>query len=343
MKRGWMPGMRLWVLVTALLLAACAPAAQTPAVDAPRDQVKIGVTPALSYSIYQIAVDRGYFAQQGIDAELVRLTNPAEVVALLADGQLDVGLPGVSASVLNAIARGANIRLTLPMTTLRQGECAYMGYVVRRSDAEAGTYAAPADWAGARVVLAAGPQSPLGFYTEQAIAGSGLTLQDLEFPTVELAAQADALRSEQVDIVLATEPQLTRLLADPDLALQFPVEQFVDGMPAGVMAYGAKLLDNQDLGVRFSAAVLQAVREFRQPTDATWATVAAYTGLEADFVKNLCQPSIDPNGRVDTDQMLVLQAWLKQAGLVDQELALEQFHSAAYADGARALIGEATP
>lgn len=338
-----MPGLRPLVLAATLLLTACASVAAPPAANAPRDQIKIGVTPALSYSVYQIAIDRGYFAQQGIDAELVRLTNPAETVALLVDGQLDVGLTGVSAGVLNAIARGGRLQLTLPVTTLQQGDCAYMGYVVRRSDAEAGIYADAAGWDGARVVLSAGPQSPLGYYTEQVLAGSGLTLEDLEFPTVELPAQVEALRSEQVDIVLATEPQLTRMLADPELALQFPVEQFVDGMPAGIMAFGAKLLDNQDLGVRFAAAYLQAVREFRAPTDATWATVAAYTGLEPDFVKSLCQPSIDPNGQVNTDQVLVLQSWLKRIGLIDQELPLDQFYSSVYADGARALIGEVNP
>jgi ABC-type nitrate/sulfonate/bicarbonate transport system substrate-binding protein len=69
---------------------AAAPIAQA---EAPRAMktVRLGYIGGISDAAFYIAIDRGYFARQGIDLELTRFNSATDMVAPLSAGQLDVG------------------------------------------------------------------------------------------------------------------------------------------------------------------------------------------------------------------------------------------------------------
>ena len=57
-----------------------------------------------------IAMDRGYFAEQGIELDVTR--GSSELVPSLATGEIDVLAPAVSAALLNAMALGKPVLAT---------------------------------------------------------------------------------------------------------------------------------------------------------------------------------------------------------------------------------------
>src|SRR5215217_8419557 len=133
-----------------LLLAACTgraapaqappPAGPSPASagaaaatsSPPTVTVKVGTVPgAISNAGRFVAIERGYFLEEGIDFEEVAFDTSAKMLPALAAGQIDVGIGGSSAGLFNAIAQGIPLKIVLDSTSAYPGDSAG-GLLVRK-------------------------------------------------------------------------------------------------------------------------------------------------------------------------------------------------------------------
>ena len=69
-------------------------------------KLKVLVAPFLGYAPFFIAMEEGYFAEQGLEIEFVKMGGTIEAIPALAQGKLDVLSGDISIGILNAIARG---------------------------------------------------------------------------------------------------------------------------------------------------------------------------------------------------------------------------------------------
>ncbi|MDX9952962.1 MAG: ABC transporter substrate-binding protein [Anaerolineae bacterium] len=338
MTRYFIPKLMLTVTVFISLLSACAPATvlepETPL------QIKVGVIPFASNVIFQIAESEGYFEEQGLDVELVQFKSTNEFIPLLLDGQIDVAQPTLTAGFFNAIDRGGTIKIVLPATTIEEQECTDVAYFVRKSDYEAGTFAEPSDWIGAKLALSpAGAQSTSGYITDCFLQLGEVKLADVELVSVDLAAQQEALRTGQVDIVITAEPWVVRMKEDMDLALLIEAESVTPGFTISSVVYGAKLLNNADAGARFAAAYLKAARQYAQgATSRNVEIVAEFTGLDAALVKKMCPAVIPVDGQINLDYVIDYQNWLIEQKLLDNLIAPDKFIDTSVAENARGIL-----
>jgi NitT/TauT family transport system substrate-binding protein len=108
--------MKLNLFKTAALLSILAAAsvltanAATNAQPAARYAVKVGHLLVPGQAKIFIAKDLGYFAEQGIDVELVEFSNSADGLSALRAGKLDFGVFGATAPLFH-IDKGADIRI----------------------------------------------------------------------------------------------------------------------------------------------------------------------------------------------------------------------------------------
>src|SRR5215218_1881556 len=108
----------LLALGLALLgLAACAPPREArsgteagPAAPASEPvTLRVGMNVGASDAGIFLAMDRGYFAEQGFEIDVTR--GSTELMPSVATGDLDVLAPSVSAAMLNAMARDIPLRV----------------------------------------------------------------------------------------------------------------------------------------------------------------------------------------------------------------------------------------
>src|SRR5689334_367574 len=102
------------VVVMCLLFSAANVHAQTK-----KEVVKMGYVPVLIYSPLYIAIERGYFADEGIDVQLTPLQGGSDSVVQLAAGNFDAAFGGVGAGLLNAANKGLDFRIVAPMHSER--------------------------------------------------------------------------------------------------------------------------------------------------------------------------------------------------------------------------------
>ena len=335
------------VLLAAALLCSCNRSSTgKTAAGAARgepDALKVGVLPFLSNSILEIGVREGFFADQGIAVELVKVASVNDIAPLLVQGVIDISTPGLTAGLFNSISNGAQIRLVLALTDFAVQDCASIAFVARRADVESGKYADPARWKGARMALSTpGAPGVPSFVLSKVLASVGLTSADVKVMGIDLAVQGEALRTGQLDIVYAIEPWITRMCAPGDIAVLMPVEPVAPEMTASVIVYGQKPLKNRDLGRRFAVAYLRAVRQYRLgKTDRNVEIASEYTGLEPELVRRICWSSSPADGRINADSVMAYQSWLAGLGALDRIVAPKEFLDGEFADYAARELAKA--
>jgi len=94
-----------------LVLAAVAGVSLAAVAQDGRTKLKVGLIPVPEHSKLVVAHDQGFFAQEGLEVELVEFANSADGMSALRGGKTDAGSVGVTAPLVH-IAKGAeNIRL----------------------------------------------------------------------------------------------------------------------------------------------------------------------------------------------------------------------------------------
>jgi ABC-type nitrate/sulfonate/bicarbonate transport system substrate-binding protein len=302
--------------------------------------LRLGTLPFLASSVFQVGVDQGYFAAQGIAVELVPFRASADMLAPLATGDIDAGIMTPLAGLFNAVASGSAARVVFAAGVHTAGHCCTGGFLVRKEDAESGKYSSPADWKGARLMVSSGAlQGTGGYALAEALRPYGLSAADLVTEKADPPVQAEALRAGRADIVFAAEPWVTQLQADGDISLILTAESLIPGIPGTVVVAGERLLGNHEACARFALAYMQALRQFALGgTEANLAAAAKCTGLDTELLGKICWSWLPTNGRVDAEALARFQEWYKSTGLVDRVLSAEEYVDTSYVDEAVRIL-----
>ena len=336
-------------LMGLLLFSSCAvtpiaaPSAEMSAETPALIPFKLGTLPYMSNVILAIAHDEGYFEEQGLAVEMVQLRTFPELIPLLLTGELDAATPATGAGFFNAVAAGGDIRMALPLTLFKEQACTAIGYMARKSDVEAGTYAEVLSWPRANLGITVGGLPGIsGFVTSRVLGQEDLTLNDMQIDEIDAPAQEEALRNGQVDILYVVEPWLTRMRAAGDIDVLRPADPIAPGLAVSFIAFGAKPLHTPEVGERFATAYLKAVRQYLEgATERNVEIAAAYTGLDAELVQNICWTASSPSGRFEVPVLQEYQQWLFEQGLTDRLLEPEEYLDSSFAEAANKTLGDA--
>ena len=110
--------------------------------------------PIISFGPIYIAKEEGYFEQQGINLVLEKFPSTSTALPLLITGDIAVSGGQLSPGMVNAIAKGAHIRLVADKGTIFKGSCNSSAFLVRRELVESGTIKTVSDLRGKKLLLA---------------------------------------------------------------------------------------------------------------------------------------------------------------------------------------------
>ncbi len=89
-----------------LVAGGLAALATRASAQAPRERVKIGVLPTAGAGPMFVALAKGYFAAEGLDAEIVKFDNAQTLAVSIAAGDLDFGATSLAVGFYNLAAQG---------------------------------------------------------------------------------------------------------------------------------------------------------------------------------------------------------------------------------------------
>ena len=339
-----------------VLLAGCAPATATPTAPAATEvpateaavptatfepvHLKVGVLSFMSHSAVHIAAASGYFAEQGLDVELVDFgTSDRDMIPALLAGQLDAGAIIVSTNVLHAIEQGGNIKYVAERGFINpENTCSSDAWVARNELLENGTLDTPEGMRGLKIINSVG--NTVDYANDLMLADMGLTMDDMEVVDIrDQVARLDSLGNGSLDFYPVSEPWITRAINTGNAGIWRPFAQYVPDISLAGMVFGPSILDGDpDVGTRFMVAYLQAIDQFNEgKTDQNLEIIAGFTQLEPEEIKDMCWTSYRPDGKINTDGLLAFMQWGVDKTYLDGPLTLEQMWDPKYVEAAAAL------
>jgi NitT/TauT family transport system substrate-binding protein len=332
------------MLAAAPLLAGAGPARGAPREPLnPRVALKMGAVGALSDAGIFVALDKGFFSDEGLDIELVSFKNGPQIIPSLATGQTQVSGTAVSPSLFNALARGVDMKLVADKGQVSKG----FGWaaIAVRSDL-ADTIKDYKDLKGRRIAL---PSKGVSLYTqlEKALEMGGLTVNDADLTEIGFAEMMAAFANKAIDAAVVIEP-FTTLVVERKVAVRWKgVEDYYPFKAQnGVIMYAEKFMHQQpDAARRWMVGYLRGVHTYRQALstgrdlDAIYAILAKHTDVKDKALYPKMQPTdLALDGRVETRSLEWDQDWFIKLGLQRERADLAKVIDYQYVDYAAAQL-----
>lgn len=165
--------------------------------------VKTGYVGSLSDAGIFIAIDNGYFEEQGIEVELQKFNTAGDAIPHLATGNLQVASGGVSPGLFNAVRQGIPIRIVADKGSLRRGQ-GFNVLVVRKDLFESGEIRRINDLKGKIVAIV--EKSVAEYELYETLRQAGMSLSDVKVANVPYSEVPAALANKRVDAAITIEP-----------------------------------------------------------------------------------------------------------------------------------------
>jgi len=305
-------------------------------------RVKVALQSYISYAPYFIAMEEGFFSEQALEVEFVSFQTGTEAVPALVRGEIDVSAGGISSGLLNAMARGENLKIVADKSHIDPNGCTYIAGVAGPDLAESLEARGPSAMVGRKVgTVPAGPQA---YYTSMMLRQFGLTLEDIEMVNLRNPTKMAAISEGTLDLAVTAEPWLTRISKIPGARVLMPAEEVIPDYQVAILAYGPSFLEKDpEAGKRFMTAYLKAVRQYNQgKTERNLEIVIKYTQMDRELLEESCWPAFRSDGRISVRSVLDFQDWSVEKGYLDRSSTVpeEKFWNPIFVDHANRVLGE---
>jgi NitT/TauT family transport system substrate-binding protein len=235
-----------------------------------QDKVKVGVFPVSSSLPYFVALERGFFKEQNIEPEMVRLIGGPPNVAAMITNQIDASAVLVTIEGMNANIKKPGVAMYISVNS--QNQKYQMEQFVIRKGLEAKTLA---DLKGKKIMSAPGPANVS--MAKAALAAAGLKDGDYTIDQLDMGQHVNAMTAGTFDAGYTLEPNAStmRKLGVATTLEAGVIAKYILGNPNAnaFVAGGALTTDfvknRPDVARRYTAAWAKAVNLINtNPTEA---------------------------------------------------------------------------
>jgi NitT/TauT family transport system substrate-binding protein len=179
------------------------------AAPAHADTIKIGLQPWLGYGPLWIAEKQGYFAEEGVDVQLVNFGWDADLAVALASGNINV-----TSIATNGVILQRNNGIDLKAFMLMDGSTTADAVLANKA------VNSIAELKGKKVAYEVGATSDL--LINYALKVNGMSLKDIEAVPINASDAGLALIAGRVDVAVTYEPYISAALKEgPDFKILF--------------------------------------------------------------------------------------------------------------------------
>jgi NitT/TauT family transport system substrate-binding protein len=242
-------------LVAAIMLLG----ASAPGLAA--DKVVVGMINSMSDVPFFLAIDNGYFKDEGIDAQLELSPSLANQVAPLSIGELDVASGAISAGVYNAVDRGIPIKIVADKGR-NAPQYGFNAIMVRKDLYDSGKVKSLADLKGGTIAMIGVGSSDLSVMNE-AMKSVGLTYDDIKVTQLALPNHLVAMKNKAMEWTLTPDPFATKMVEEGVAVKLATVDRFYPNAQQTVLIYGSRFIkDRPDVAQRFMNAYVRGIRAY---------------------------------------------------------------------------------
>jgi NitT/TauT family transport system substrate-binding protein len=323
-----------------ILLSACQAADEPQSLDEVYEMTTVTINDStqINYSPIYFAQTEGYFAEYGIELEVLTFNRVTEAVPLLVSGDLDVYAGSISAGLINIFGQEPNVKAVADRGKIIQGECTFQALLVRKDLYDSGAVTGPEDLAG--LTIASTISATRGFQLSEFLAKANLTFDDVVISDLPLSSSIDAFDNKTLDAIVVPETYLTRLLMNGNTVILSKAEDVIGPYQSSILAFGPRLInEDPELGARFMAAYLKGVQKYNEgKTEENIQAIAQKTGEDIELVNAACWPPMREDGWIDFSYVDPFQQWSFEMDQLDATITEEQFWDPSFLEAGLGLL-----
>jgi NitT/TauT family transport system substrate-binding protein len=310
---------------------ASAPAAPGGAAPPPAPvPVRYGVQPGSVYAGAFIARDLGYFAEEGLDVDLIPFSSASEIIPALATGQLEAGGISTNPAMWNAVARGVQLKAVLDIYQFIPGRPT-IAVVARKPVYDSGQVRRLEDLRGQNVaVTPPGAGTLIGCALGNGLKRVGMTLDDVNIQPLPITETLTAMMNGAMDVASMGDPGLTLALRQETVVKLIGMDEMFPYLTLGLAGFTPGFYEQRAVGKRFVKAYLRAHRTYNDAVagrsgEADKATldaiIARFTGIDVNAVRDIVPFGMNPNGLPHRDSQLACYQFFREQGLIPEPVS----------------------
>lgn len=286
--------------------------------------IEIGMLKLTSSAPMFIALEKGYFSDEGLDVQAKWLDAAQPISVATAGGDVDVGATGITASLYNMIAGGESLTIVADKGREQEGYSSTAVLVPHDSDVES-----IEDLKGKDVGITQ-TGSTYHYMAGRLLEEHGLTTADVELiPLNSIPGLMESLESKQVDAVLLNEPNITSVVNDGYGKVIAQVGDNIEYQTSGVF-FSKAFTANTDTATKFLKAYARATNEYYDAVltkengglvpgenyDEVISIIAEYTDQKPDVIEQGL-PYMDRDGKLLDSDIQTQVDWYAKEKLID--------------------------
>jgi NitT/TauT family transport system substrate-binding protein len=323
------------VAIAALQAAACINQRAAPT-------VRVSVGPRVAMGPTYLAAERGFFRAEHIDVSLQEVQTPLEALTLVSGGSIEVGQFSFIPGLLNAVARGAHIRIVAGRDTPRPG-CGDEAALYYRIKKFPNGPSQSGDWRGARIAISS-PNAASEFHIDALLSTLSVSRDAIRISRMSEEDAWAGAAAGNVDVFLGSgRPNLLNGGLPEGVARSDLLERTLGVFQFSYVVFGGSLLDGDpSVGTAFLRAYLRGVRAFvAGDTPQFFNDLARRFSLNADELKNECRDNIEPDGDLRRQDLQRWMTWAETKGYLDPGLTVDQVVDMRFQQAALRTLGAA--
>ncbi|MDP2726093.1 MAG: ABC transporter substrate-binding protein [Dehalococcoidia bacterium] len=372
----WLPGILVLFGMVALAMSACAPAAPpatptptksaaaTPTQAAPKPSPAVQATPLqptapakpttvrfgspglLTDAGVFIAMDKGYFKEQGINMELVPFKTAPDAIPPLATGDLEVTGGSLGAAIFNAYLRGIKLKIVADKSSHPTYQSSAAAVLIRQDLWDAGQIKTPADLKGKKLGSPC-TQCVIDYFYRDLLKQGNLTLKDVELVTLGQPDIVIGLTNKALDLGYLVEPFVTTT-QDKGIAREWKRHfDVVPGSAGAALVFSESFAKNQDAARRFMVAYLKAVRDYNDAflknkgkEEVISILIKNTTTKDRPLYDKMIMGGLDPNGALNVQDIARQLDFYMEVGGVKEKVDLKEIIDTQFVDYAVQKLGK---
>ncbi len=304
-----------------------ASAAATPTAGRPAElkEVKLGFTPILINAPFYVGIEKGYFADEGINLKLeLPGGSGADILTQVIAGNLQIGSSGVAAALFNAASAALVAKKDMPFEVVSplhvERPPSNTPLVASKARMEAGEITKVSDLKGKKIAVN-GLGTGTEFWLNLALKTGGLTTRDVTIQVLPFANMAEALANKGIDAAMLPEPFATQG-ADQGL-VKVLSNTFVNGEASTAIYWNRDWAKkNPQLADGFLRAFQKAANELEKggwDNPAIVEILVKYTKVQADVIKRAPRPHFLPDGKLIHAEWRASETYFRAQGHLTYE------------------------
>lgn len=273
------------LVAVTLTLVGCASGSSAPAetVEA-NTELKLGFLTNGGQTPTYVAVQEGFFANEGLNVTRVDFQDSASMIAALERGDVDV-ISSIPSGPLAAIAAGADLQAIVQNETAKY-EAPDSGTLIASHSSGIEEWG---DLSGKKVAIFGGLRGQLNAGALPILEEHGVSQDSVQWMDAPFASMRDLLASGQADAVMTIDPFTTSILSD-DLGtvIAYPYIEANPGQPLSAWWAPRDWIEvNEPTVGKFQTALIGAIEWLYEDDVRAREAVAAFTGLDPALIAEM--------------------------------------------------------